>query len=188
MSAAGKKALRAAVRGRIAALPPGYTRDASAAVCTCLRALEAYKSAGTVFCFVGTPGEIDTRTFLAGVLADGKRLCVPVCEKGGAMTARCVCSLAELAPGLWGIPEPPAAAQEIMPQDIDLCVAPCLAADLQKRRLGQGGGYYDRFLPRLRPGAVSALVCREKLLLPAVPVEPHDAVCTLLVTEARVVT
>jgi 5-formyltetrahydrofolate cyclo-ligase len=55
----------------------------------------------------------------------------------------------------WGIPEPPVsddAADDdtAKPGDIDLLVVPGLAFDVAGRRLGQGKGYYDRFITRMR--------------------------------------
>ena len=53
----------------------------------------------------------------------------------------------------WGIPEPPhafAASDVASPGDIDLLIVPGLAFDVDGRRLGQGKGYYDRFIARMR--------------------------------------
>ena len=60
------------------------------------------------------------------------------------------------------------------------------AYDRAGRRLGRGGGYYDRLLPQLHCPTV--LICREQLMSPEVPVEEHDMRCTMLVTEKGVLT
>jgi len=57
--------------------------------------------------------------------------------------------------------------------DIDVMLVPAVAADPQGRRLGRGGGSYDRVLPRVR--ALTIAVVHAEELLPEVPVEPHDA-------------
>jgi len=51
----------------------------------------------------------------------------------------------------WGIPEPPAdmPLHEAQPGDIDVLVIPGLAFDSAGDRLGQGKGYYDRFMARM---------------------------------------
>lgn len=55
----------------------------------------------------------------------------------------------------WGIPEPPilndgGADGAAKPGDIDLLIVPGLAFDSNGHRLGQGKGYYDRFIARMR--------------------------------------
>ena len=72
------------------------------------------------------------------------------------------------------------------PQDIDLIVAPALAIDRHGRRLGRGGGYYDKFLaqPALR-ATICAFVFAEQLL-DDLPHLPHDQPVDMVVTDAEV--
>lgn len=65
-------------------------------------------------------------------------------------------------------------------------VVPALAVDRRGRRLGQGGGSYDRALPRRAPGAlVVALVYDDEVLAAgAVPVGPHDVAVDAVVAPA----
>src|SRR5262249_22515445 len=52
-----------------------------------------------------------------------------------------------LAPNAYGIAEPPASAEEVVP---DAVLVPLLAFDADGHRLGYGGGYYDRTLDAIR--------------------------------------
>ncbi|KAL3771740.1 hypothetical protein ACHAWU_010051 [Discostella pseudostelligera] len=53
----------------------------------------------------------------------------------------------------WGIPEPPLTTTNVAkPGDIDLLIVPGLAFDTNGHRLGQGKGYYDRFIAKMRDG------------------------------------
>jgi 5-formyltetrahydrofolate cyclo-ligase len=53
----------------------------------------------------------------------------------------------------WGIPEPDATGAEVPPAAFDAVLVPLLAVDQAGHRVGYGGGFYDRFLARCRPGA-----------------------------------
>lgn len=63
--------------------------------------------------------------------------------------------------------------------DVDVAFVPALAISREGVRLGQGGGYYDTTLPRLRElsgGAPVVVVLHDHEVLPAVPADTHDAV------------
>ena len=59
---------------------------------------------------------------------------------------------ADLAPGKWDIPEPSVGLPEVQPEAMDLVFVPGSAFDEDGRRCGYGGGFYDNYLPRTRPG------------------------------------
>ena len=84
---------------------------------------EFYQQADCIFCYVSTAEEIDTRTVLENALASGRTVCVPLCGKGGSMTARKITALSELQTGHYGILEPSDTAPEIAPENIDLILA-----------------------------------------------------------------
>lgn len=58
--------------------------------------------------------------------------------------------------------------------EVDVAFTPGLAVDPRGVRIGKGGGYYDRALQLLRPGAPSVTVLHRHELLDQVPGEPHD--------------
>lgn len=176
--------LRAKIRARIRELPEIYTRQADEAIFRQVMELPEYQSAGTVFCFVGTKREIDTRRILEAVWQQGKRLAVPRCLGPGLMEACEVRSWEELQPGAFGILEPGRDAPFVPPGQIHLALIPCLSCSLTGVRLGQGGGYYDRYLERTN--AVRAALCREALILPEIPAEAHDRRVELLISEGQV--
>ena len=140
-----------------------------------------YHRARTVFAFVGRGDEIDTLPLLRRVLADGKRLCVPLCTAPGIMECREITDLSVLRPGAYRVLEPPAGAPLVAPADIDLAVIPCAGASPDGRRLGRGGGYYDRFLAGYAGEAL--LLCRQALLRTDIPWEAHDVLIPTVITE-----
>lgn len=89
------------------------------------------------------------------------------------MTARRIYSLDDLVLGMYDLPEPKDSCEIVQPQKIDLILVPGAAFDRAGCRLGQGGGYYDRFLERY-PQMKTVGLCYGCLLQASVPTEPHD--------------
>ena len=176
-----KQQLRRTMRALESGLSARYKVESSRAIAAHLLAMPEYQEAGTVFCFVGTDREIDTRPILEDVLAAGKRLCVPQCVGKGIMELRQVTDLRQLIPGAYGILEPSADAPLVSLDEVDFAILPCLTCNHLGQRLGQGGGYYDRFLSHYRGGTV--LLCREKLIREEIPLEPHDYPVPWVLTE-----
>lgn len=176
-----KQQLRRTVRALERELSPKYKAESSRAICQRLIAMPAYQSAETVFCFVGTAREIDTTLILENALASGKRLTVPLCTGDGIMELRQITSLDQLLPGAYGILEPGPDTPLVPTDEVDFAVLPCVSCNHLGHRLGQGGGFYDRFLTRYRSSMV--LLCREKLIRDEIPLEPHDYPIPWVLTE-----
>lgn len=180
-----KRRLRAEIREKERALDAAYKAESSAAICRALALLPAFDAAETVLAFSGTAREIDTRAFLRETLARGKTLLLPRCEPERRLSLCVVRDLnADLTPGMFGILEPKRGCPAVAPESVGFAVVPCTSFDRAGNRLGQGGGYYDRLLPRL--DCATACVCRERLLADAVPAEPHDVKCRYYLTESGV--
>ncbi len=102
------------------------------------------------------------------------RFYFPRCLPGRALEFRRVRRLGDdLEPGSLGIPAPRASLPRIDPERLDLAFIPGLAFTLDGHRLGYGGGYYDRFLPRCARATLVACVFPEQIV-PSLPVEEHD--------------
>lgn len=65
----------------------------------------------------------------------------------------------------------------------DVAIVPGLAFTPDGQRLGQGGGWYDRFLAEVRDGCVTVGVCFHEQLVDVLPVEPHDVAVRHVVTD-----
>lgn len=118
----------------------------SEAVCRAILESQQYRAARTVAGYVPLKWEADITPVLQDVLATGRTLALPLCDTAPRMTLRRVTSLAELIPGAYGIPEPPADAEIIAPSALDLLLVPLEGIDPAGMRLGKGGGYYDHLL------------------------------------------
>ena len=90
--------------------------------------------------------------------------------------------LAERAPG-----RPPEPSGDALPAEAitraDALIIPALAVDRGGRRLGQGGGWYDRMLPLRRDDViVFAMVYDDELVPGPLPTEPHDEIVDAVIT------
>ena len=179
-----KAALRLAAQRRIDALPAGSLAAAGRAMAALVTALPAYERAETVLAFASTAREPDTRPLLERVLREGKTLALPACVGPGLMVCRRAADLAALTPGPYGIPEPGPDCPEILPGQIGLVIAPCLAMDGAGHRLGHGGGYYDRFFACYTGPALA--LCPRALLFEHIPAESWDRPVAMIVTERAV--
>lgn len=64
-------------------------------------------------------------------------------------------------------------------------LVPALAIDQKGRRLGRGGGFYDRFLSSYSGMKIG--IVPSSRFLKEVPVEPHDCVVDAVATESQLV-
>ena len=72
----------------------------------------------------------------------------------------------------------------VEPAHINCVIVPGAAFDVQGGRLGLGGGYYDRFLPRAVNAVKVALAC-DFQLVEALPLEEHDAKIDAVITTEK---
>jgi 5-formyltetrahydrofolate cyclo-ligase len=75
---------------------------------------------------------------------------------------------------------------DVAPTWPDVVIVPGLAFTIEGDRLGQGGGWYDRFLADTRAGCTAIGVCFFEQVVDALPVEPHDVTMDLVVTDRGV--
>lgn len=144
-----------------------------------LQALEVFRSARTVGAYMPLPDEVNIAPLFP---CPEKTFFIPAFDSGSGLYRMARLS-ADLKKGRFGIMEPAtpvfAAADEL-----DLIIVPGVAFDRLGRRIGRGGGFYDRLLPQYR--AIRAGICFDFQRLEAVPTEEHDAPMHFLVTEMHV--
>ena len=176
-----KAALRAEIRARMSALSEEARRASDAALFARFLALPEVGGAEIIFLYLGMGAEPDTVSLIESLRALGKKVALPRILPGRGMEARLVPSDAVLVRHPYGMLEPGEGCPVIPKGEIDLVLTPGLAFDRRGYRLGQGGGYYDRYLADFS-GCTVAL-CREICLLEQVPVEEFDAPMGIVLTE-----
>jgi len=183
-----KAVLRETVAPRVGALGPEIRAEASRAACERLASLDLFRSAGKVLAFASMPDEIDVTPLLRECLDAGKRLYLPLVRwKARRMIPVRVTDLdVDIVYSSTGMPGPRPGGELAEPSEMDLVIVPGRAFDRQGRRLGRGGGFYDRLLPQVGP-AGSAAIAFSCQVVEAVPVDEHDVPIGLIVTEREVI-
>jgi len=128
-------------------------------------------------------GELDPGPVLKGLQRRGALLAMPVCSaRDSPLLFRAYGEGDALSPDVMGMAAPTEAATVLVP---DLLILPLLAFDRRGRRLGQGGGYYDRTLQALRDaGEVLAVgLAYAGQEVDGVPVDPFDQSLDAILTE-----
>ncbi len=149
-----------------------------------------FVGAGSLLVYLAVRGEIPTARIIEVALERGKVVTAPVTirTERRLVPYRLTGRPGELREGAYGIPEPdPARCPPFPPEALDLVVVPGVAFDLEGWRLGYGGGYYDRFLGSVAPGAVRAALAYEvQVSSQPLPHGPGDVGMDLVFTERRI--
>lgn len=177
--------VRSRMRAARLAISAQTQSEAAQAVFAHIRALDAYREARCVMAYAACRGELSLEAVIGDVLGSGRTLALPRCEAPGVMTARRVTSRSQLVCGAYGLMEPDESCPVVPPREIDLILAPGTAFDRSGRRIGQGGGYYDRFLPKTSAPVIG--VCHDFAVLAHIPAQPHDYSMHMLVTPSGVI-
>ena len=164
------------------ALSDEERRSFSEEICKRVADLPEFKNAKTIFSYLATYDEADP----SHLPSDGKVFCYPVSYKGGIMEARIPAKENGFKEGVFGILSPDVNTSVLVdPKDIDLIIVPCVGFDEKRHRLGHGGGYYDRFMPKCTN---SSFICIafEAQKLDNVVTGPYDLDMPMVVTEDHI--
>lgn len=180
-TAAEKAQLRAWVRKRLKELSPEALRESDDALFQRFLSLPQLARPQTILLYHGMGTEPDTGRLIPLLLDRGHSVALPRCLPSSQMEARLVQKDSRLVRHPLGMLEPGEECPLAERSAVDFVLAPGLAFDRSGGRLGQGGGYYDRWLAEFH--GVTAALCREILLLDKLPWEAHDLSVDLVITE-----
>jgi 5-formyltetrahydrofolate cyclo-ligase len=145
---------------------------------------DAARAPTHVALYASLAGEPATTELLDALRAAGVRVLLPSVLADRNLVFRE--HVGELVAGRFGTREPPAHAPNVDLAMAAVVVVPALAVDLAGRRLGRGGGSYDRALARLCAGATVVTLLHDSEIIARVPTEPHDRPVDVVVTPSRV--
>lgn len=131
--------------------------------------------AGTIAAYYSIGTEPDTHGLIFALWKRGSYVVLPVLLPDGDLDWASYEGPDSLARGPRGLLQP---AEPVRgPGTVaraDVVLVPALAVDTSGRRLGRGGGCYDRALARVGPQVPTIALLYDSELLPWVPAEEHD--------------
>ncbi len=148
---------------------------------------ERFVNAKNLLIYVGYQSEVYTRDIIRYALQNGKRVFCPKVLRPGYMEFYPIKGLSDLIPGFKGIPEPFITHKCFIPKEEEdnLMVMPLVGFDESKKRLGYGGGFYDRYLHNYSfiPTIALGFECQKYDNLPS---EPTDIMPDIIITEKNI--
>lgn len=142
---------------------------------------KAYKK---VLLFCSMPHEVDLFWLIAKLRKRGIRIYVPKISKK-TKTMQASLFRLPLKKGVFGIKD--SGSSFVYPLRLDAMIIPILAFDLKMRRIGFGGGYYDRFLNESLNEAYIIFISRNLLFSKAEITNSYDTKADMVLSsKARI--
>lgn len=186
---ADKSSLRSNYLSARRSVAPRTRQQSDSSIESTLWAFETFCAAPLVLSYVSFGAEVGTRSIIARLLSEGRRVAVPRTDASAGTMSFCeIFSLGELAAGAFGILEPPEKAPVLAgPAEFvgSVCLVPGLVFDADGHRVGYGGGYYDRFLA-FYPGEKIGLARTTMISSNPLPADQHDVPVDFIATEGTV--
>ena len=158
-----------------AAMPDSIRNESGRLIRDHVLEMPQVTSAGTIAAYYSVGTEPDTRGLIFALWKRGSYVVLPVLLPDGDLDWASYEGPDSLAPGPRGVLQPvePVRGTGTVAR-ADVVLVPALAVDVHGRRLGRGGGSYDRALARVGPQVPTIALLYDSELLPSVPVEEHD--------------
>jgi len=176
-----KVTVRKEMRARRKALSPEAKVRAAGVICDKIlahpgvtAALDPFDGWGALAVYLASPDEIDLTAAIAGMLARGVTVVAPRWN-GETYELTKLKSLRDedLRKGPMGILEPKD-ANIVPPKEVAVWLVPGLAFTQDGKRLGYGGGWYDRLMAGASKHATKFGVAYAFQIAEDLPSEPHD--------------
>ncbi|HUB40564.1 MAG TPA: 5-formyltetrahydrofolate cyclo-ligase [Streptosporangiaceae bacterium] len=170
-----KGSLRADVLSRRRSMTEADRAAAGRQLRDALLEMPELQMAGTVAAYVSVGTEPDTRGLIFALWKRGSYVLLPVLHADGDLDWASYEGPDSLGAGPRGLLEPTEPRRGVTAiTSADLVIVPALAVDLAGRRLGRGGGSYDRALARVGPAIQTVALLYRGELISEVPAGPHD--------------
>ena len=166
-----KIALRREIREKKKAMSTEEIDVRSARLGELFLACPQYQAAKTIYGYLPYNQEVRTVPMLEQAMRDGKRVAVPKCY-GDEMKFIYMDDLSKVEKGYANIPEP-IADDPVADDPTALVLMPGLAFTTDGKRMGYGGGFYDKFLAA-EPEHPTVALCYAFQMVEDLPTEEYD--------------
>jgi 5-formyltetrahydrofolate cyclo-ligase len=172
------------MRARLALSDPTKSEVAAAlSAAAHLTAMSEFAGARWVALYAPLVGELGTQPLFAALRDGGRAALFPRPNpESGLLEFLPAARWEDLAPGRYGVLEPPAGAPVPLGAG-DLVVVPGLAFDAAGHRLGRGGGWFDRTFSRTGRSPLLVGYAYEQQIVDLVPSGSTDRGVEWIVTE-----
>ena len=150
---------------------------------------KVYRDAKTIMTYISFKNEVYTHNIIKKSIIENKKIVVPITiPETKELKISQVLDFNELEIGYYNILTPKKEfLRYIDPKDIDLVLVPGVAFDKNGYRIGYGGGYYDRFLDKLRKDAIKIGLAFDLQLIDKVPKDNYDKSVDIIITENEII-
>ena len=170
-----KGTLRRRLVAARAAMSDSFRTDAGRLIRDHVLEMPEVAAAGTVAAYYSVGTEPDTHGLVFALWKRGSYVVLPVLLPDGDLDWASYEGPDSLAPGPRGLLQPAEPVRGVgTVARADVVLVPALAVDVRGRRLGRGGGSYDRALARVGAQVPTIALLYDSELLPSVPAEEHD--------------
>ncbi len=166
-----KKELRRQIREQKRAMTEAEIVAASERLGELFLNCPQYKEAKTIYGYLPYNQEVRTVPMLEQAMKDGKRVAVPKCY-GDEMRFIYMDDLTKVEKGYANIPEP-IADEPVADDPTALVLMPGMAFTKEGKRMGYGGGFYDKFLAA-EPDHPTVALCYAFQMVDDLPTEDYD--------------
>lgn len=180
-----KKAnLRKEIKKNLKSMEPNEKAALDHTVCERLFTMPEVAEATMIYGYMSLSWETGTEEILNRLWKQGTRVALPKVI-GDRMDFFEVRSMEDLAEGTFHILEPKNSCEKVCWPTVHVLV-PGIAFDPKGRRLGKGGGYYDKFFAE-EPDHGTIALAYEFQIADELPAEEHDQPVEHIVTEKRII-
>lgn len=145
-------------------------QNKSEIICQKILNSEIYKQSKCIYCYYPVKNEVDIIPVIKDSLVKGKIVALPkVIGTDGKMIFAEIHSLDNLEKGHYNIPEPTTTTNA---RKADLILVPGVVFSTKGKRIGQAGGFYDRFLEKNHPYSIG--VAYDFQMMNDIKTQSHD--------------